>query len=273
MSDRRTTPMNDRVVAADWPDPPAHLARVQGARQQISTPVADLCAAPNGPRDRQLLLGEAVDVFEQRDGWSFLRADKDGYVGYLRRETLEPVLEPTHWVCAPATHLYPEPDFKQRETALLSFGARLTVTGESGRFLETSKGYVPRAHMRMLGDWMTDPVAAAELLLGTPYLWGGNSRSGVDCSGLVQAGMLACGMACDGDSDQQQANLGHHVTSGRPFAAGDILFWKGHVGFVAGETLLHANAFHMSTVHEPLDAAIRRIRDQGDGEITAHKRL
>jgi len=271
--DPRKTPMNDRVVASDWPDAPAHLTRVTPDRMQVSCALTDLCRAPAGARDRQLLLGDGVDVLESRDGWAFVSAEKDGYVGYVRHDTLQKADTPTHWVSTPATHLYPAPDFKQHEIAMLSFGARLRITGENERFFETPQGYVPKPHLRDLGDWMSDPVAAAALLLGSPYLWGGNSRSGIDCSGLVQAGLLACGIACDGDSDQQQRNLGHDAPESSGFQTGDILFWKGHVGLVAGRDLLHANAHHMSTVYEPLRDALTRIRTQGDGDLTAHKRL
>ena len=275
MTDRRKTPMNDRVVASDWAetDAPAHLTRIKPRPMQIARPLADLCRAPDGPRDRQLLMGDTVDTLETRGGWTFLRAAKDGYVGYVEAAALESANDMTHWVCAPATHLYPAPDFKRRETAMLSLGARVRVLDEADRFAETPHGFIPRTHLRRLGDWESDPIDVAARLLGTPYLWGGNSRSGIDCSGLVQAAMLACGLPCEGDSDQQEETLGHEVPDGSGYAYGDLLFWKGHVGFVAGETLLHANAGFMATVHEPLQHAISRIRQQGDGEITRHRRL
>ena len=121
---------------------------------------------------------------------------------------------------------------------------------------------------------MTDPVAVAELFLGTHYLWGGNSRFGVDCSGLVQAGLLACGIACPGDSGDQERALGEDLPEDTPAKRGDLLFWKGHVAWVAGENLLlHANAYHMAVAFEPMDKAIARIISQGDGPVTSHKRL
>ena len=84
---------------------------------------------------------------------------------------------------------------------------------------------------------MTDPVAVAELFLGTPYLWGGNSRAGIDCSGLVQAALLACGIACPGDSDLQAAIRRHaRLSRSSRSARGDLIFWKGHVAMVADPT-------------------------------------
>ena len=105
---------------------------------------------------------------------------------------------PTHWVAAPATHLYPEPRVQARELGTLSMGARLTVLGTEGQFTRTTRGFVPTCHLRPLGDWHKDPVAVAQTFLGTPYLWGGNSRAGLDCSGLVQAAFAACGIAVPG---------------------------------------------------------------------------
>jgi len=119
-----------------------------------------------------------------------------------------------------------------------------------------------------------DPVTIATVLLGTPYLWGGNSAFGIDCSGLVQAACMVCGIACPGDSDMQAAGLGQLVTDGSPPRRGDLLFWKGHVAWVSGpDTILHANAHHMAVAYEGLVAAVARIAAQGGGPVTAHRRL
>lgn len=240
----------------------------------IGWPLVDLSRAPNRPRDRQLLMGEAVTVTGQRNGWAEVRARRDGYPGFVPEAALAPDAAVTHRVSARATHLYPAPDFKTPERAMLSLGARLDVLDETGRFARTPHGFVPRAHLAPLDTPESDPVAVAGRLIGTPYLWGGNSALGIDCSGLVQMACLACGIPCPGDSGDQQAALGHPLPENAPLARGDLLFWRGHVAWAAdAQTLLHANAHHMAVAFEPLQDAIARIEAQGDGPVTARKRL
>lgn len=273
--DRRVTPANDRVahksVAALFPD----RRPVAGELRSVRAPVTDLCRAPNGARDSQLLLGETLRVLEDKDGWAFVLVPHDGYVGYVRSDVLGPVVEATFMVAHRTTHLYPEPDVKAREIAALSFGSRLRIVSETGRFLETHEGaFVPKPHLRGLGQPFSDPVTVAQLFFGTPYLWGGTSGFGIDCSGLVQIALRASGHPCPRDSDMQEAGLGAAVEPDTPVRRGDLFFWKGHVAIaVDGETLLHANAHHMSVAYEPIATAIRRIDAAGEGPVTSRRRL
>ncbi|TCO73349.1 C40 family peptidase [Rhodovulum euryhalinum] len=273
--DRRETPANGRVAAL-------HLVgKVEAARfvrpvlHRVKRPLTDLFRAPGGARERQLVLGEGVEVLEVRDGYAFGWAARDGYVGYVPAEALsDSAPDPTHVVAVPATHAYTAPDLKRPEIWSLGFGTRLCVVGEHGTFCETAEGwFVPKPHLRPADAHFADPVTVAELFLGTPYLWGGNSIWGIDCSGLVQAAWLACGRTCPGDSDQQERALGRALPGATPPARGDLLFWKGHVALVADPgTLIHASARTMSVAHEPIDAAVARIRAAGDGPVTAHRR-
>lgn len=274
MTDRRLTPANGRVAHVSLRGQVAADTFVEGELARVAAPLADLCAAPGGARDRQLLAGAAFLVLERRDGWAFGRAEADGYVGWLAEAALAGWVAPTHRMAAPATHLYPAPDLKARETARLSLGAHLTVTGATGAFLRTDTGaFVPAAHLRPLGAWEDDPVRVAESLIGTPYLWGGNSRDGIDCSGLVQAALFACGRPCPGDSDLQAAALGRPLPAGAALRRGDLAFWPGHVGWLADAgTLLHANAHHMAVAAEPLAGAVARIAEAGGG-APAFRRL
>ena len=241
---------------------------------QIVAPFADLLARPNGPRDRQVLMGDGVRVFSVEDGWAYVIADKDGYVGFVPSHVLGPPEAATHRVSARATHVYEAANIKSPDVMSLSFGAQVAALSETPLFVETKHGFIPKAHLAPAGTLDSTPVSVAELFLGAPYLWGGNTSHGLDCSALVQTALLACGYACPGDSDQQEAQLDAHLPAGSEYRAGDLLFWKGHVALLRdAETLIHANAYHMAVAYEPVAEAIARIETQGDGPVTAHIRL
>jgi cell wall-associated NlpC family hydrolase len=256
---------HNRIDAESYVDPRAH---------RIAAPLTDLCAAPDGARDRQLLFGARFDVIDQCEGWAFGMAD-DGYCGWLDLGALAEWHPPTHWLAAPASHLYPAPDIKASPVGALSLCAAVVVTAAQGAWVrEIAGNWLPAAHLRPWGDRAADPVAVAESLLGTPYLWGGNSRAGLDCSGLVQIACRACGLACPADSDMQASRLGDPLAPEAPLRRGDLVFWKGHVGWMANETsLLHANAHHMAVAHEPLAVARARIIATGGGPVTQLRRI
>ncbi|WP_228408598.1 C40 family peptidase [Profundibacter amoris] len=259
MSDRRTLPEE---------------LRDSGEVMSVAVPLADLRAAPDGKRDRQLVYGEDFRVVEVHGGWAYGSAEKDGYAGYLRLANLEARREATHFVSVRSSHIYPEPDFKSEAIASLSFGSRLEVVGKGERFAELSGGgFVPCPHIAPVDRLFDDPIEVAEQFMGVPYLWGGNSIWGLDCSGLVQVVLLACGVDCPGDADMQQDRVGVAIGDNVKPQRGDLFFWKGHVGLIRDEnTLLHANAYHMAVVDESLDQAIARIEAQGDGPVTGRRR-
>ncbi len=273
MTDQRLTPANVRVAASalkGFVDAPAY---VEGLLKSVVQPLVNLCAAPNGPRNRQLLLGAQVTVFEEYEGWAFIQS-VDGYVGYVTATSLGPHVAVTHFVATPATHAYLSEDFKSPDLMRLSFGARVAVLDERKKYFETPQGFIPKKHLRPMSQPFSDPVTVAQLHFGVPYLWGGNAIDGIDCSGLVAAALLACGIACPADSDLQRAQLGTPLDKDAPLQRGDLVFWKGHVGLMVDEhILIHANAHHMSTVYEPIDRAILRIATQGDGDVLIRKRL
>jgi cell wall-associated NlpC family hydrolase len=133
-------------------------------------------------------------------------------------------------------------------------------------------GFLPASHLAPLDHRETDFVAVAERFLGTPYLWGGKTNYGLDCSGLVQLALTACGIRCPRDSDMQERALGALVDM-KNLRRGDLVFWKGHVAIVRDpKTFLHANAFHMAVAVEPIAEAIARIAGAGS-EVTSVKRL
>lgn len=186
---------------------------------------------------------------------------------------LAPQPPATHWVTAICGHGYADPDFKSPNTAWLPFGAQITVTGVTGNFAQTPHGFVPKQHIAPLAQRFDDPAQVALKFLGTPYLWGGNSPSGVDCSGLVHTALAACGLPCPPDADLQEQ---HFAQSPRPgqYARNQLLFWRGHVAMTLDDTrLIHANAHAMMVSIEPITDAITRIKAAGDGPVTHHVQI
>lgn len=272
MTDRRLTPFSGRVALDTLRGQvPARFTAGEAAR--ICLPVCDLCPEPGALRDRQRLFGAEVTVIDRQGGWAFVQARADDYCGWVVEPALAAPVAATHVVCVPATHVYREASIKRGEVMRLSLGARVAVTGTEGKFAVTAEGHIPAQHLRPVDRPETDPVAVAERLLGTPYLWGGNSRDGIDCSGLVQVALALCGRACPGDSDLQAVAFGAALPEGTRPERGDLLFWKGHVAMVCdAERLIHANAHTMSVAHEGIGACLARIAAAGEGPCLGHKR-
>jgi cell wall-associated NlpC family hydrolase len=244
----------------------------EGKTAEVTVPVADLRGRPaaDAGLDTQLLLGDPVRVFEERDGWAWVQAGRDSYVGYMRADSLGPAGPPaTHVVGVPRSFLYPGPDMKLPHAGALSLGSRVAVTGEAGtrgtRYLLLPDGRALVAdHLLPLGEHAADYVTVAETLLHTPYLWGGASAFGIDCSGLVQLSLGMAGRTAPRDSDMQARALGTPLTPAPDLSdlkRGDLVFWKGHVGIMTGaDAMIHANGYTMSVAVERLSDAVRRIR-------------
>ncbi|MCK7614055.1 NlpC/P60 family protein [Roseibium sediminicola] len=282
--DRRRHPVRADLAAIDY-EGRADAARfVEGEVFQVTAARLALRPEPRLDRsiDTEALCGEWVTVYEQTpEGWAWGQLDTDGYVGWLSSDGLGPVKAATHRVRALRTYRYPGPDLKFPPLGLLSMGSRVTVTGEtvtrgltyailSDGSAVVAKHLVPAEHCTE--DW----VAVAEEFLGTPYLWGGRSSLGLDCSALIQLAAQTGGIDIPRDSDMQEAEAGEEISHDDPSSLhrGDLLFWKGHVGVITGpNTLLHANGHTMTVAYERLDQAIARIAATEWGEVTKARRL
>ncbi|MDE3744758.1 C40 family peptidase [Methylobacterium radiotolerans] len=281
--DPRLTPARPHVADLRLRDRVAAARYVAGTPRRVTAPSAPLRRAPaaDAGLDTEALLGDAVDLYDAADGYAFVQLARDGYVGYLPADSLGPVdPEPTHRVTALRTFLYPEPDLKRPVLGHLSLGARLAATGEAGAYLETPGGYVFARHCAPVDARAPDYAATAARLAGTPYLWGGRTSLGLDCSGLVQLCLDAAGLPCPRDADMQERALGRALPfdPARPDFAdlrrGDFVFWRGHVGLMGDpETLIHANGHHMAVAAEPLAEAVARIAAHSFGAVTGIRRL
>ncbi len=249
---------------------------IAGEPMRVAASVAPLRHAPSNRASllTEALHGEAVAVFEIRpEGWAWVQLASDRYVGWMPSEALsEPGLEPTHKVTALRTFLFSEPDIKAPPLAGLPLGARVAVTGEAedrnARYaLVSPRGAVVVQHLAALDAFESDWTSVAERFLGVPYLWGGKTGLGLDCSGLVQIAFQACGISCPRDTDMQEQAIGVALplAGGLPeLRRGDVVFWDGHLGFMRdAEQLLHANAYHMAVASEPLAVAVERIAQKG----------
>jgi cell wall-associated NlpC family hydrolase len=239
---------------------------VHGEPARIAVPVAQLRPAPDLARgiDTELLLGETVRVFDRAGGFAWVQADQDGYVGYLPEAMLASLDEPTHRIAVPRTFLYPEAELRKPPVGALSMGSRITVVGEAETrgtryFLLSDGGAVIARHCLPIAETLGDDyVAIAEKFIETPYLWGGRSGFGLDCSALVQLALMMTGQSAPRDSDMQ-ASIGKEIVRGE-LRRGDLVLWKGHVGIMENaETLLHANGHTMSVARENFEAAVERI--------------
>lgn len=253
--DRRTTPATDRVALERLRGVIDRPAYTKGEAARVIVPLADICTAPAGPRDRQMLMGRAVTVVDREGAWAFIE-DENLFCGWVDASHIGPATAPTHRVAVPACHVYATADIKQRPLARLSLGARVAVAGVQGDWARLEDGtHIPAAHLD--ASPATDAAGVASLLIGTPYLWGGNSRDGIDCSGLVQLSLNACGVICPGDSDLQRV-IGQEA--GGPHRRGDLFFWPGHVAMALdADTMIHATAFGMAVITEPIATCRARI--------------
>lgn len=279
--DRRITP-----VRADLADERLR-GQVEAARfttgtvKRLIASFAPLHRHPSreAPVDTQAIFGEAVTVYDEHEGWAWVQLHDDAYVGYLPSIVLgDAGVEPTHKVGAIRTFIYPGPNLKLPYQDYLTLNSKVTVVEAQGDYARLATGgWVFAAHLTTLDAQETDYVATAERFLHTPYLWGGKTSLGIDCSGLTQTVLTAAGIKAPRDSDMQEKELGRNIEI-RPdlggLQRGDLIFWKGHVGLMMdAANFIHATGHSMTVMIEPLTVAEERIRRTSYGPISSIKRL
>jgi Bacterial dipeptidyl-peptidase Sh3 domain/NlpC/P60 family len=274
--DRRLTPARADLADAALQGKVEAARFVEGWRRRVTTGAAPLRRSPShgAALDTEALYGESVMVFEEREGWAWGQLERDGYVGFLPADALGAPESPDHRLVVPRSFAYPGPSIKLPPVLALSLGACLAIKRREGDFAINAEGlHVYFKHLAPLAAAAPDFVGVAERFLEAPYLWGGRTSQGIDCSGLVQTALFAAGIEAPRDSDMMEASLGSPVVFDHALAnlrRGDLVFWKGHVGIMRdAETLLHANGYDMRVVSEPLRVA----RDRNKEPITSIRRL
>lgn len=281
--DPRVTPYRPDLAARHLEGAVKAERYADGVRQRVTAPVAPLRAAPKATAElsTELLFGEDFTVYERRNGWAWGQAGFDGYVGYTPEPALGPVgPEPTHAVSVLSAPVLPQPDSKQPPLFALPLNARVVVHAEDGKYLAVGAedidggGWIARAQLAPAGGHEPDYTATAALFMGVPYLWGGRTASGLDCSGLVQTALQRAGVGAPRDSDMQALALGTPVDGQGPLKRGDLVFCPGHVGIMEdGDTLLHANARDMAVSRHALDDFVNYIKEREGAAITGVRRL
>jgi len=279
--DPRLTPARPDLAAKSLEGRVTAARFVEGTVREVIDAQAPMRRNPSheAPLDTEALKGERVTVYETTgEGWCWGQLQSDGYVGWLPANALAaPGPHPTHKVSVLRTLVFPSADIKQQPLESLSLGARLAIARTDERFgVTASGGFIPVRHLSGIEIHGADFVSVAEKFLGVPYLWGGKTSLGLDCSGLVQVSLSACGIPCLRDSDMQERDTGARIDAGASLenlARGDLIFWKGHVAIARDKvTVIHANAFHMAVAIEPVAEAIARIHATGSN-VTGVRRV
>ena len=278
--DPRLHPVRDDLAGEELKGRVKRPRFVAARPAQVAVGTLDLRRAParDAALDTQLFHGDEVRVYETKDGWAWLQNAADGYVGYAEAAALRDAVEtPSHWVRVPRSFVFPTPEETRPPLDALAMTARVRVVSLKARYSEVAwgagSGWVPSGHLLPVGEIVEDFVSTALAFIGVPYLLGGRTSLGLDCSGLVQVALAAAGIACLRDSDMQEASLGEPRPLDAPATRGDLYYMPGHVAIALDRwRVVHTNAHDMLTSIEPLDDLVARVRTEYGAGITAIRR-
>ena len=262
--DPRLTPARGDLAAVRLKGKVEAATFAEARKAQVVRAAIGLFKQPDEPsgQQTQLLFGEIFDIYEEKNGWVWGQSALDGYVGYARAKAFSPPEAWTHRVQELATPLFVAPDVKHGARQILPMNAKLSVTDATGRFAQLANGqFVFARHLAALDAVISDWVSVAERFVGVPYVWGGKTWAGIDCSGLVQTALEAGGIASPRDTDMMESGLGAELPRDAPLQRGDLIFWKGHIGIMLDSArLIHANGFNMQVSIEPLTLVDERTQ-------------
>ncbi|MDE0533065.1 MAG: NlpC/P60 family protein [Albidovulum sp.] len=261
MRDPRFFACNGEVAASELRGIVEAKRFVDGEQGQFTGPFTPLTSLSGDETATQALFGERFRILDDRGGRAFGQLSRDGYVGYAPSKFLGAVKSSTHRITVLSSHFYSAPDLRSPVRQGPTLGGELRAVAERNGFLEVeNQGFIPSRQASELIDRPTDYVSVAEKFAGAPYLWGGKTCFGIDCSGLVQLAMHETGLQCPRDSDLQEREFSTRVAKCESGKRGDLAFWKGHVGiFLDTGTILHATAHTMDVAVEPFARVRKRI--------------
>jgi cell wall-associated NlpC family hydrolase len=277
--DPRLTPAREDLAADFLRGAIERPNYAKGVTKCVTAGSAPLHAGPDAASGRatELLMGEGFNVYEEKDGWAWGQAMMDDYVGYVPAGALGVTEEPvTHKIGVLRTFTYTEPDLKSQMLGALSLGSLVSAGNIHDKFTQIEGGaWVFTDHLKTVADLEGDYLTTAIRFIGVPYLWGGRTSLGIDCSGLVQIALQAAGVSAPRDTDMQSLSLGRDIEPDPAIMErGDLVFFPGHVGIMVDQgTLIHANAWDMMVSPHPLRFVVAEIAKEHDSPITCVKRL
>jgi cell wall-associated NlpC family hydrolase len=236
---------------------------------------------PDAALDTFFHYGEAVRVFEEKDGYAWCQSVRDSYVGYVDAAALTMGDAPatTHYIATMGAYRYAEADlrspvidFLPRHAPVAVVQAGLECRGTAYMWL-AGDGFLPERCLSTTPPASEDLAAAASLYLGCPYLWAGRSFLGIDCSGLVQEAFRDLGIAVPRDTDMQRDTIGEHVEAASlaDLRRNDLIYIPGHVMIYVGDgSVIHASGGEM-TVRQDSLATLMTAWGYGFGEMTVRR--